>query len=247
MSIRPVILFFKPQRPDGQAHFSMALMKDYGLENQPCSDIKELYSQVQFHHSKAGVRVLVVLDGVAADNNIVATYLRALYPSIGIISLVASNSQAELLQVMHSGADNYCLRDASFELLLAMLLRLLARTGGSTSLPKPMAPPSPVDRPGFWAMHEQGWVLSGPQQQRIPLTTAERAFLTTLFSQPELRASHRQLIDAVNNSSAPSPPAYPGRLGLLVSRLRRKLREHGTDAPLKSLHRWGYMFTGPVL
>lgn len=247
MSIRPVILFFTPQRPDGQAHFPMAHMKDYGLENQPCANIKELYSQVQFHHSKRGGRVLVVLDGVAADNSIVAAYLRALYPSIGIISLVASDSQSELLLAMRSGADNYCLRDASFELLFAMLLRLLSRADGSVSPAEPMAPPSPVDRPGFWAMHEHGWVLSGPQQQRIPLTTAERAFLTTLFAQPELRASHRQLIDALNNSSAPSPPAYPGRLGLLVSRLRRKLREHGTDAPLKSLHRWGYMFTGPVL
>lgn len=249
--LNPIILLFQAKRAGVQTDRRIGLLKAHGFEVISCSQLLELYRSVQANLTQADSRLLVLLAGQHPDNCIAASYLRTLCPAIGILAMLAENDETACLQLMQSGADNYCRRDASFELLLATVLRLLARMGANFSLPANAAELAAVGQPpesGHWQLLEQGWVLAGPQDQRIPLTTGERAFMTTLFTQPGLRAEHKQLIAAVNTSYAlDADTSRQGRLGLLVSRLRRKCREHGiTDIPLKSLHSWGYMFTGPM-
>lgn len=99
-----------------------------------------------------------------------------------------------------------------------------------------------------WSLHESGSVLMAPAGGRIPLTTGERAFISTLLAADGLRAPHRELIDAVNACyAAAAPRTHQARLGVLISRLRRKIKRYGYDLPLKSVHNWGYMFTGRVV
>ncbi|MCL7660209.1 helix-turn-helix domain-containing protein, partial [Klebsiella pneumoniae] len=85
--------------------------------------------------------------------------------------------------------------------------------------------------------------LEGPQSCSLPLTTAERAFLLYLTKQPEMRASYADLIRSVDPQSCDLPVRVSqARLGVLVSRLRRKLQNrHGLELPVKALHKWGYM------
>src|SRR5690606_28199266 len=97
-----------------------------------------------------------------------------------------------------------------------------------------------------WSLPEQAWILASPEGKRIALTTGERAFLMALLAAPNQRAAHADLISAVNEAyKQESVSALQSRLSVLVSRLRRKCAEHGAGLPLKSVHNWGYMFTGP--
>ncbi|TCT01482.1 hypothetical protein EDC26_12417 [Paralcaligenes ureilyticus] len=98
-----------------------------------------------------------------------------------------------------------------------------------------------------WALVDQGWVLSGPDGSRVDLTTGERAFLQTLFLTPDLRARRADLMDAIDISYAAAVGAGKGtRLGLLVSRMRRKFQARGVVLPLRAVHGFGYMFAGKI-
>lgn len=247
----PLIFLFQPKLANGKSDRRIRRLRARGFDVIVDSHLLELYHSIQANLAQSHHLLLVLLAGQQQDNCSAASYLRTLYPSIGILALVGEDTEAACLQLMQSGTDNYCRYDASFQLLLATVLRLLARMGGdapSGAPVMPLAAARPV-HPGNWQLQDNGWMLAGPEEQRIPLTTGERAFMTTLFSQPSLCAEHKLLIAALNSGDeAASVAAQQGRLVLLVSRLRRKFRAHGvTDIPLKSLHSWGYMFTGLVL
>lgn len=220
-----------------------AELQSHGFEVLCCIDMPELYRVAQARLSPDHLAV-VVLAGSHDENCSAAASLRALHSGAGIVALVEPDSETAVIQAMQVGADNCCPHTGSTRLLASMLLRLFYRAGKVQS---PSVQPSAYPQPGIWSMQEQAWVLVSPQGIRMRLTTGERAFLTALLATPELRATHKQLIDAVNSSYALTVPlTQQGRLGVLVSRLRRKFTDHGIDIPLKSVHNWGYMFTGPV-
>lgn len=95
----------------------------------------------------------------------------------------------------------------------------------------------------MWQFIDKNWALRCPDGQSIALTTGERAFLSILLSAPFQQATHAQLIDAVNAAyKQDEPRTHSVRLGVMVSRMRRKFNGAGMPLPLKSLHGWGYMF-----
>jgi len=190
-----------------------------------------------------GVLSVAVLAGQLKQSIDAARYLRAVCPGTGIVVLMHGRSDAGCIQALDTGADAYCPAGASSALLAAVVFSLLRRLTPASGL----ASPASVDPDRGWALHEGGSVLTGPGGARISLTTGERAFMKTLLYAREARASHRQLIDAVNACYANAAPrTHQARLGVLVSRLRRKFASHGYDMPLKSVHNWGYMFTGTI-
>jgi DNA-binding response OmpR family regulator len=100
-----------------------------------------------------------------------------------------------------------------------------------------------------WRLRDEGWTLVSPQGQRLPLTTLERKFMLALFA-----AASRSLARAELNALAPStsdgrehPTSSPRGVDVMVSRLRRKAQASGMPLPLRSVRRWGYMFTEGAL
>jgi DNA-binding response OmpR family regulator len=95
-----------------------------------------------------------------------------------------------------------------------------------------------------WSLREGGWTLVSPSGQRMALTTLERKFMLALFE-----ANNHSL--ARNELSALAPEREPGErpgpsprgVDVMVSRLRRKAQALGIPLPLRSVRRWGYMFT----
>lgn len=254
MTLDPIVLLFAPEAGNlarSECFNRAAELRAHGFEVLCCTDMPELYRVAQNRFSPDRL-VMVVLAGSHDENCSAAASLRALHSGAGIVSMVEPDSETAVIQAMQVGADNCCPHTGSTRLLASMLLRLFYRAGkAQAASPQPLANPQPdtlaYPQPDIWSMQEQAWVLVSPRGVRIRLTTGERAFLTTLLAAPELRATHKQLIDAVNSSYAQAVPlTQPGRLGVLVSRLRRKFTDHGIDIPLKSVHNWGYMFTGPV-
>lgn len=246
MSPAPYIVMFSPSEKGmspSDHKIRLAELQASGLDVLQCESASALYAEVQnkFQQSSS---VVAMLAGSHTENCAAATYLHAMHPSVGIAATVDSVDEALAIQLLQSGVDNMCSRSASTPLLVAMLCRLLARVSRqdvSHVLPAAAAPKG-------WSLQDQGWVLVSPEGIRISLTTGERAFLTTLVGASDMCATHEQLLEAVNNSYAHGESsARPGRLGVLVSRLRRKFTQRNIEMPLKSVHNWGYMFTGQVV
>lgn len=245
MKTNPLVMLLAPKATAGVGTASSkiaAALDTNGFEVLPCADILELYQLAQ-EKLKPDGPALVLLAGSHAENCVAATYLRTLHPYVGIIVILQGTAEEPLLQALQAGADTYCFRGSSAALLSALILRLQWRLNQRWSQPVVHDEP----KAGVWSLQEQAWSLVTPTGTRVPLTTGERAFLSFLLSAPNQRATHGQLIEAVNASYAlKDPSAQPGRLGVLVSRMRRKLTVHGAVLPLKSMHNWGYMFTGPL-
>ncbi len=244
MTPAPAIIMLN-RRPARALQHHVAQLQSHGYTVIACTEIQALCEMAAQYSAQATTPWVVILASSLSNNCIAATSLRGLFPSVGILALVSSLREAVLAHTLHSGADSYCRSSASASLLMATLHPLLARACAiGPRVPATVAVTSIPGPTGCWALIEQAWVLTGPQQQRIRLTTGERAFLSTLLAAPGLRASHGQLMEAVSGSYAGSSrPYHHARLTLLVSRLRRKFRAQGSEAPLRSMHRWGYMFT----
>ncbi|NYT84117.1 response regulator transcription factor [Pollutimonas harenae] len=239
------ILFFVPRARAGTVPDRMERVRglqESGFQVQRCTTIPMLHKCLQASAS-GGMPPVVILAGTLLENCSATTYLRALHPSMGIVAMVGPRQDAEVIRLLQSGVDNHFVHTASNELLAAILFRLLAR---SDSGPASAESVSSVTK-GNWSLKDQAWRLISPDGVEIALTTGERAFLSVLFHAPDRRATHSQLADAVDQDYALASARKPqGRLGVLVSRMRQKCSRLGAPLPLKSLHNWGYMFTGPV-
>lgn len=239
------ILFFTPRARAGTAPArteKFKAMQDSGFQVQRCITIPALHKCLQASSAEP-IPPVVVLAGTLLENCSATTYLRTLHPSMGIVAMVGPEQDAEIIRLLQSGVDNYFAHNASNELLAAILFRLLARPDVEPAYTEP----APSAGANGWSLQDQAWKLVSPEGVAITLTTGERAFLAVLFRAPDRRATHRQLADAVNQDYALAASHEPqGRLGVLVSRMRQKCSGLGAPLPLKSLHNWGYMFTGPV-
>lgn len=227
-----VILFIPIEAKSGAADAAPDLgpgLRDCGFVVRLCPDLRHLSGCI----TDAGAGSCLILDGTPDQNCLAASLARTLLPGMGIVAVVPSRSEEDLIQVLRSGADAYCVRGASIALLATVVSTLFRRLrqseGGEAS-------------PG-WSMRERGWVLAGPGGCRVPLTAGERAFLETLLKAPGQRASHDDLTIAVSVAyGVAGAPRQVRQLGLLVSRMRRKCQDQGAILPLHSVHGWGYMF-----
>ncbi len=217
-------------------------IKGLGFQVELCIDVAQLLKMAQ--SGKSGeARTIFVLTGSVVEICSVAMNLRAHQAPHAIVALMDSASDMALTQVLQSGVDNYCMATSHAGLLAAILLRLQSRFCQASLLghDESAAP--------RWRLDEHNWVLVSPEGVRIRLTTNERCFMKILLGSPDLRVTHEQLLAGMGSSHAgvgPQPAPRPGRLGVMVSRLRAKLKGHGVSCPVKSLHNWGYMFTGVV-
>ncbi len=245
MKLNPVVLLLDPAlSPKGDTQALLLSLQTQGFETTQCSSIPQVIQQMRQTVHTTAQPSLMLLTGDAEANCTAANYVRTLYPDLGIVAVSEDNHDKSLIRLLQSGVDNICSRQASGALVAATLFRVLARMGqaGHTQ-------PAPQVTSGeFWVLSDQDWVLTSPEGHRIPLTTGERAFIVTLLNAPDLRASHNELIAAINQAydAAPDSDRRQSRLSVLVSRLRTKFDRYNTELPLKSVHRWGYMFSGLV-
>lgn len=104
---------------------------------------------------------------------------------------------------------------------------------------------STVSKSLKWSLIDRGWTLVDPKGVHVPLTTAERDFITRLFASPAKRISRADLMSSTEEVAQDSASASR-YIDVMISRLRRKAQQAGVDLPVRSIHRWGYMFTGEI-
>lgn len=215
----------------------------HGLAVTRCANLSEVTGHIWAWQGKHNTRIVVIVDVSGHNDRQCVAALRTLHPGVGIVALVEPDNEADVIQLLHAGVDAHCVRSASCDLLIAIVLRLLWRLG---VMEPPLRVETSSQRPGLhssWGFVDQGWVFRSTAGHRVPLTTGERAFLMALLNAPAHKVSHMELIDAVNVAyKTTSGHAHQSRLGVMVSRMRRKFRQAGAPLPLKSVHNWGYMF-----
>jgi DNA-binding response OmpR family regulator len=96
-----------------------------------------------------------------------------------------------------------------------------------------------------WQLRDGGWTLMSPQGLRLELTTLERKFMLALFSAPSRSLARADLLALAPSTGdgGEQPTSSPRGVDVMVSRLRRKAQALGMPLPLRSVRRWGYMFT----
>lgn len=93
-----------------------------------------------------------------------------------------------------------------------------------------------------WRLADGGWRLISPSGVGINLTSSERFFLEHFVGQVDKCLSREELLEK-NTALTQNSRAIDS----LISRLRRKVMQKNLHLPIKSVHGWGYSFTGLLL
>jgi len=255
--MRPVVLFYTSQAAADFSAYTAALTQ-HGYEVRYCADAATLRHEARRRSGRAvqdGEPVLVVLAAATPFNRAAASILAGL-PQVGVLAQVDSCDDAALVATLQLGIDSWCPRKCSPQVLVLALHSLKRRLeSGAAFEPRQAAGPEPqgeaaADSPpvseGQWQLRDQAWVLETPSGRRLRLTSSERNFMLTLLQNPDNAATHDDLSHRKGQRPADAQMAKQ-RLGVLVSRLRHKVEQHDDEFPIKSVHNWGYMFTGGLV
>ncbi|WP_300647162.1 winged helix-turn-helix domain-containing protein [Paenalcaligenes sp.] len=235
-----------------QAH--QQALEATGFQLQVLSDHKALFQAVtstqRKNHGQFSPAIFLLSAHLKGALSLIAR-LRAQDPYVPLVIVQSVWDEATLLPFLYGGVDAYCIGTDSPELWAAKFSSLLRRIRVSVpmldvtkvSSAKSFSPPDPM-----WALANEGWQLFSPDGRSITLTSTERFLLLELCRQPDKRASHQQLLRALNDGEEDTsdPVIAHNRLGVIISRLKRKGSLEGVAIPIRSVHKWGYMFSAPV-
>ncbi len=185
-------------------------LRQFGFQVQGASTAAQLYRLMLSHHFD-----MVVLDVNLPDEDgiTVAHHLHALNAQLGILMLSAQDEDAERIASLECGADGYLVKPTSPELLAATLHSLWRR----------IRPPAPAaDAAADPGLDADGWYLPAGNGSVIPLSRSERRLIHVLLGANGQAVERNRIIDYLAEDS---DGFDPGRLDVLVHRLRRKLAE----------------------
>jgi len=244
----PAVLFYSPEGGTNLPEYSRVLTS-YGYRVCHCPDTVSLRhalrTELNLAHSTAEP-ILAVLAATAPSNRSAVSILTAA-PQVGVLAYVDGCDDATLASTLQLGVDGWCPRDCSPDVLALTLHGLKRRLERSMSSD---ARSSHAKDPVFkaratgeaWVLKDQGWALESPGGVSVRLTSSERQFVMGLARQSDKAASHEQLLRAIGRKVSDDRTI----LGVLVSRLRRKVAKSGEELPIQSIHSRGYMFAAEI-
>lgn len=160
------------------------------------------------------------------DGLSLARRLRQAQPRIGIVMVTARHTLAHKLAGYEHGADIYLTKPTAPEELCATVQALAQRL-------QPMA----AAQPAVFALDMASKLLATPQGD-VALRSAEATLLHALALAPDNTLAHWQALEKLGK---PVDELGKAQLEVLVSRLRRKLLDHGAPAmPIRALRGVGY-------
>lgn len=164
-----------------------------------------------------------------------------------VLMLTARSDEADRILGLEMGADDYLCKPFASRELLARIRAVLRRT---RALPPNL---QPVQRPGGaarerrfgdWRVDTVARSLHDGQGTLVPLTGAEYRLLQVLLDHPQRVLSRDQLLGLTQGREA---EAFDRSIDLLVSRLRRRLREDPREPRwIKTVRNGGYVFCAEV-
>lgn len=242
--MKPIVIFYRCG-PGSDAPYTLAL-NEQGYRVIHCADTATLRREAGKAARVAlpgNEPVVAVLAAGMPQNRAGASILAAM-PRFGVVIMPDSFDDASLTAALQLGVDAWCPRQAAPQVLAlvvqCVMRRLEQNNAGFASVPVSLPCPG-----AQWQLDDRAWVLRTPAGKQVRLTYAERCFMLELVRLPGLSATHADLGAACGNT-AMDGAVVKSRLGVLVSRLRRKVAQHGADLPVQSLYKLGYMFSGDI-
>lgn len=186
---------------------------------------------------------LIVLDIMLPDGNGLeaCASLRSRGNNTPVILLTASQEDIDRIVGLERGADDYMGKPFSPRELTARIRAVLRRSSEPKALP-------PADK----ATHFDGFTidladrsLKTPKGDYLTLTGAEFDILKVFVERPGRVLTRDQILDFSHGRSA---GPFDRSVDVLISRIRKKLRDEGGSADLiKTVRNGGYHFTAKVL
>lgn len=252
----PMIYWFQPQLVPisdiARAHQLAILQAGFGITK--VSNLNELYHYAADIESRQTTLCVFMVYGLGNETLAALARLRSQYSRFPRFVILSDFNERSILQSLYCGADDYCLESYSTNLWIAKIesvirckttIDAISKTGVTSTSEVPSLPL--VQSGSAWHLIEGGWILLSPEGQSLNLTTTERVLCLTLCQQPDYRASHQMLLDAISDGDeSQDVPVAHNRLGVVISRLKRKGQEYGMTIPIRSVYKWGYMFGADI-
>lgn len=164
-------------------------------------------------------------------------------PSIPILMLSARSEEADRVLGLEMGADDYLTKPFASRELLARVRAVLRRT---RMLPPNMQLTQQVRelRFGEWRLDTTSRHLVDSAGTIVPLTGGEYRLLRVMLDHPKRVLNRDQLLNLTQGREA---DAFDRSIDLLMSRLRRRLREDPREPRyIKTVRNEGYVFCTEV-
>ena len=166
-----------------------------------------------------------------------------------ILMLTARSEEADRIVGLEMGADDYLTKPFAMRELLARIRAVLRRTH---MLPPNLQPAPDAGQPassrelrfGDWRLDTIARHLLDGEGTLVPLTGGEYRLLRVLLDHPQRILTRDQLLNLTQGRDA---DAFDRSIDLLVSRLRRRLREDAQEPRyIKTVRNGGYIFCAEV-
>jgi DNA-binding response OmpR family regulator len=177
---------------------------------------------------------LVLLDvGLPDEDGLsIASHLRGMSPSMGIVMLTAHASGGDRVQGLQAGADAYLCKPVNMKEVVATLLNLARRIAAPNEQPAAQA---------SWRLDASAWRIFSPRGVEVAMSSAERKVITKLAESIGVPVTREELIACLTSDVHNFDPH---RLDLLIYRLRKKcLKLAREDLPLKAVRGIGYVLS----
>lgn len=165
--------------------------------------------------------------------------LRAQKSNLPIILLTALTEEVDRIIGLEFGADDYLGKPFNPRELVARIRAVLRRHGGAGAAPED----GRTYRFSGFELELVRRRVTNSNQQELDLTGAEFDLLYALLSRPGRLLSREQLLDFTGGRN--SDP-FDRSIDVLMSRIRRKLRDSGGEDVIKTVRNGGYQFSSPV-
>lgn len=163
--------------------------------------------------------------------------------NVPILMLSARGDETDRVLGLEMGADDYLSKPMARRELLARV-RALLRRSRMASLDSDAGTPQRELRFGEWRLDTTARHLIDKEGVTVPLTGGEYRLLKVLLNYPHRVLSRDQLLSLTQGRDA---DAYDRSIDLLMSRLRRRLREDPRESRyIKTVRNEGYVFCESV-
>lgn len=212
------------------------ILEDESDFSQPLAEILESMGfSVQVSESIAAFKALdlkgidlLVLDRSLPDGdglNLLNEIRRE--SDLPVIILTGLSAISERVRGMNADADHYLVKPVDIDELLAIIQRYERKQSYAAA----------VSQEEVWQLDAKTWVLTAPTGIPVMLTYREAQLIGKFSGIPGKSVHREELVAAMGFL----PDAYDfRRLETMVSRLRKKLGEHGVDFPLTTIYGGSY-------
>jgi two-component system OmpR family response regulator len=202
---------------------------------------------------------LVVLDLMlpGEDGLAICRELRSSgFATVPILMLTARNEEADRVVGLEMGADDYLTKPFAPRELLARVRAILRRARmrppvaereGAAAVAGAGAVMSTRLAFGGWCLDTAARHLVDPSGTIVALSGAEYRLLCVFLEHAQRVLSREQLLNLTQGRTARVADAFDRSIDILVSRLRKRLRDDSREgAFIKTVRSEGYVFTAAV-